>query len=500
MIDEAFDTEFEDRLRATLDEMIPKLVALEITVGDDGAEEAADLLITRRTTPARWPRPLAVAALAVAATLFGLIVITRRDTGEVAPGGSSSVTDAGTPAWYDLIAPLLPERCPDVALTFATDTQLWFVAINPIEGKTLEIQLALGYVAEPTTTVDATGAWVETAHGWSVRTPAGLFVSVTCDIGVGGRDFIGAENYCDFTDGITPFTKDEIRAVANALGTSLTVSIFDQNLGSPSGDTIDTAEATALIATAVPGQQIGASDMGDGADHIYKAGAGVGKESPSETLAPLDAIAPLAGTSVRILHGVLPAATVTSEPVTDLYDDAAVVSMFGGGGAYVRISTTDSSPESVTRLAQLARDLIKLDPTTANAGSPTINTVLATTTTSEHAPDTPNGATTPVSDPQATSHSVTLVHEASRAPTTQDPTITTGIATGCAGAHYTVVNGDYLALIAAKTGTTVQAIVAANGWPDDQPFIYPGLVIALPATDNPTITPTTVATGCAGAD
>lgn len=396
MIDEALDTEFEDRLRATLDEMIPKLVASEVAVGDEGAELTADELVMRRSTPpTRGSRRLAVAVLAVAATVLGLIAIARRDTGDQVPGDDSSAADASPPAWYDLIAPSLPERFSNVAFTFANDAQLWFVAINPIEGKTLEIQLSLGYSTEPPTTVDAAGSWVETARGWSVGTPAGLFVEVSCNIGVGGRSYVGTQNYCDFTDGITPFTKEEIRAVANSLATSLTVSIFDQDLGEPSGDTIDSAKARALISAAVPGRGIRATDMGKGADHIYDAGTGFGDRSPSDTLPPLDATPPRADTSVRILHGVLPAATVTSEPVTDLYEDAAVVSIFGSGGVYVRISTTDSSPDSVTRLAQLARDLIALDPAAAeNESTPTITTVVATTTTWAEFEGTPAGNTT----------------------------------------------------------------------------------------------------------
>ena len=401
MIDEAFDTEFEARLRATLDEMIPKLVAPEVAVGDLRAEGTADELVMRRSTPpARGSRRLAVAVLAVAATVLGLIAIARRDTGGVVPGNDAPSTDAAPPAWYDLIRPSVPDRFPYLALTFATNVQLWFVAINPTEGKALEIQFAVGgYSADPTTTVDATGEWVESAQGWSVRTPEGLFVNVSCDIGIGGRDYVGTQNYCDFTDGITPFTKDEIRAVANSLATSLTVSIFDQNLGQPSGDTIDTAKARALISTAVPGQGIAASDLGDGADHIYVAGASVGNGSPSDTVPPLDVNSPPAGTSVRILHGVYPPPPVSGEPVIDLYDDAAVVSMFGSGGVLVRISTTDSSPESVTRLGQLARDLIALDPKAAETeSSPTINTSLATTTTSEQ----PTTLTTPAGNTTTT--------------------------------------------------------------------------------------------------
>ena len=50
------------------------------------------------------------------------------------------------------------------------------------------------------------------------------------------------------------------------------------------------------------------------------------------------------------------------------------------------------------------------------------------------------------------------------------------------GATYTVVAGDYLSGIAKKVGTTVAAIVAANGWTDgDQHAIFPGQTIKLPA-------------------
>ena len=382
MIDEAFDTELEARLRATLNEMIPKLVASSTVVDEGDMQASPNLRVAGYATSARRSRRLVGAVLAVAATVLGLIVIAGRDTDRVAPGDGSPATNAGPPAWYDLIQPSLPERFQNVALTFATDVQLWFVAINSTDGKALEIQLASGgYSAQPTTVVDAAGEWVETAQGWSVRTPAGLFVSVTCNIGVGGRDFVGPENYCEKTSGVAPFAKDEIRAVANALATSLTPSIFDQKLGTPVGDSIDTGAATALISAAVSSQQISATDLGNGSDHIFNVGLpGV---SPSDTMAPADAHLPPAGTSVRILRGVYPSATVISEPVAALYEDAAVVWIFGSGGVVVRISTTDPGPASVTRLEQLARDLLALDPEATRTEPGPVHTVEATTTTAE---------------------------------------------------------------------------------------------------------------------
>jgi LysM repeat protein len=572
--------------------------------------ESATLIDTHAPVPGRptsapRTRRLAVAALAVAAMLVGLIVIARRDAGESVPASDVSSIDPGPPAWYDLIAPSLPEEFRFVAFTHATESQLFFVAINPIDGKTLEISLTHGVLDSAlTTTVDATGAWVDVPMGLAVGTPANLVVEVVCDIGLGGRygrNYNGTTNYCDTTDGVSPFTKDEIRAVAISLATSLTVSIFDQDLGRPSGDPIDIARATALIAEAIPGQPIDASDTGYAADHIYNIGATVDPESPSLTV-PFDAVGLPAGTSVRILRGVLPEATVNAEPVASLYGDAAVVSMFGSGGVYVRISTTDPSPESVTRLAQLARDLIRLDPTTGSTGSPTINTVQATTTTvtPASAATTPAGETTTTLTPCAETGSAALtvvvnashidgaatwwrasllasnppgialadpsvgpvaeavamaptsrvlalegfecpaslvahlttgaaVESATRetlqalvtkplpaaasivlligddrlstaatyaTPTTTTvsgptTTTTTTIAMRCGEGHYTVIDGDHLVLIASKFDTTVDAILAANGWSDaHEAVIFPGQEI---------VVPTAAAPSCAGA-
>jgi LysM repeat protein len=58
---------------------------------------------------------------------------------------------------------------------------------------------------------------------------------------------------------------------------------------------------------------------------------------------------------------------------------------------------------------------------------------------------------------------------------------TTTTAAAVEGATYTVEAGDFLAGIADKFDTTVDAIVAANGWASSDQLIYPGLVIKLPA-------------------
>ncbi len=59
--------------------------------------------------------------------------------------------------------------------------------------------------------------------------------------------------------------------------------------------------------------------------------------------------------------------------------------------------------------------------------------------------------------------------------------VTTTSVAAVEGATYTVEAGDFLAGIADKFDTTVDAIVAANGWASSDQLIYPGLVIKLPA-------------------
>ena len=375
MIDEAIDTEFEALLRTTLHEMIPKFVAATPVVEEFDEHGPAVVTLRSPSVQTRGSRRLVAAAIAIAATILGLVVIATRNP-DAAPGDAGPATVDGVPAWYDMIKPSLPDQFPYAALTYASDVQLFFVAVNPVEGKILEIQLASGgYSAYPITTVDATGDWAESAQGWSVKTPSGLFVSVECNIGIGGRDYIGPTNYCDMAS-VGGFTKTEIRAVANSLATSLPIAIFDDGLRVPKVDTIDINAAEALASAAFPGEQFGATGVGD-SDKIISSGT---TDSPPIGTAPTAATVVKADTAVRIVHGLYPTPTAINPAPAALYDDAAVVWQFGSDGVLVRISTTDPSPESVTRLQRLAQDIVNLIPTTSSAVPSEVITLNATTT------------------------------------------------------------------------------------------------------------------------
>jgi len=65
--------------------------------------------------------------------------------------------------------------------------------------------------------------------------------------------------------------------------------------------------------------------------------------------------------------------------------------------------------------------------------------------------------------------------------TTGDTSSGTTTTVASPGGTYTVQAGDFLSGIAAKTGTTVDAIVKANGWTDGaNHVIFPGQVIKMP--------------------
>ena len=97
----------------------------------------------------------------------------------------------------------------------------------------------------------------------------------------------------------------------------------------------------------------------------------------------------------------------------------------------------------------------------------------------------PGGACAPGATPTtvAGSPGATTAPPAATTPATATTSAeTTTTVDAAAGATYTVVNGDYLAGIATKNGTTVDAIVAANGWSDGANHpIFPGDKIKLPA-------------------
>ena len=366
MIDEAVRPELEALLRATFDEMIPKLVSAR----PDGAETpVADLLVVRRAAGRRrrsLPR-FAVAGVVAAAAVVGLVAVATRDAGRSSSTDSGPTDPNGVPVWYQLLRPVLPQRFDHAALTLVTDDQVWFVAIDKTDGKALEIQLSLD-VPDLMSVIDqdSTGRWEETPQGYRVVTPDLMLVTVSCDIGARGLDFAGPPNYCDMASS-GAFTKPEIRAVAVAVADAFDKTVFESGIGTPEPTTTDADRVKGLIAAAVPGQHmIGDTDYGP-ADRVF--------DYSVNDVRPY--------TSVRTVQGVYPRPAAI-EPISGaLYDSGAAFWVVTPDGLAVRVSSWITDPEPVMRLQQLALDIAGQP----EAATPPTSTVVVTTTSAELAAD-----------------------------------------------------------------------------------------------------------------
>lgn len=366
MIDEHLDREVEELLRATLAEMIPAAhTAARPTVPTrDAATTDGPWVVSATDAPRSMrsrPLRLGVAAAAIIVLCVGGLAVIgehRRDQ-PAQPSGVGAAPSSDEPTWYPLLRDALPERFRHVALTQVTDQQAFFVAISPDDGKALEIQLATGgYSTRSPTDVDVDVEWVQLPQGWSVRTPAGLFVSVTCDIGVRGRDFAGPPNYCDMTSA-GELTSADIRSVVTKLAQSAPADSIGPALGAPVPAALDEATVTAMIAALDPARAL-IGDTTWAADRILD-------YAPSSTRPE---------TSVRLVSGVYPPAT---KPRWDysLYEDAAAFWRFTSDGRALRISTIDTAVEALDALDAVATAII--GPSTVDAGT-----------------DPPNPAPTPV--------------------------------------------------------------------------------------------------------
>lgn len=326
MINEVLEHELEARLRATFDEMIPKLIDVAPSME---RSPVVEFELRARHTPQRSLRRIAIAGLVAAASVVGLAVIKDRSANDLPPAsGSNPAVSDNEPDWFVLLRPFVPDRFGFLAITDATENAATFVAIDASDGKALEIALSdsdADDISDSEGTSDSIGSWRETPQGWVVITPAGLRAEVSCDIGVKGRDFAGPPNYCEMAS-TDAFTKSEIRAVAAAVTTSQVIETArNQSLVQPAYE----SGVGDLIATALPDQQlIGDTTWGSG-DHVWDFA--------------LDPTRP--DTSVRVITGAYPRPAARVVPTLALYDDAAAAFWtVDPSGVAVRVSTTDPQP------------------------------------------------------------------------------------------------------------------------------------------------------------
>jgi hypothetical protein len=364
MIDEDIAPELEALLRTTLAEMIPKVMSPAMPTTD--VELDAPLVIMRARVRSRRPmRRLVAVGLVAAASIVALAVVVTRNIDQPAPGDSTVPVDDAAPAWYRLLRPLLPEHFDHAALTMKTDRAVSFTAIDLRDGKALEIALSLDPApsSAPTTT-DSTGIWEETPQGFTVITPAGMFVEVSCDIGARGRDFAGPPNYCEMSS-TAPFAKAEIRALTVAVANTFDGTVFRATLGSPVSDILDHTQVVTKVLAVVPSERTVADRNWGPADRIL--------DFSTDGLRPV--------TSIRVVSGVFPRPSAIEPAAYGLYDDSAAFWIITPAGVAIRVSTTDPTPPSLAKLEQLALGILNLGGTTPALPTSSTGTVVETTTT-----------------------------------------------------------------------------------------------------------------------
>ena len=211
---------------------------------------------------------------------------------------------------------------------------------------------------------------------------------------------------------------------------------------------------------------------------------------PSATLRTADTLAPL----LLPVPTVAPTTTAPPVAVTTILDPASAVTLVTIATTAPRITslaaTSTTGGGTSTTVANKAPNAIPSSYTVANKD--TLSGIGRRCATTPQAiadynswsdgiahplypgavvklPCTPEGTTAPTT--------TTSVKSSSASTTTTTTTVKPG-----PGGLYTIVAGDYLAGIAAKTGTTVDAIIAVNGWTDGtKHLIVAGQQIKLPA-------------------
>ena len=259
------------------------------------------------------------------------------------------------PEWHRLLRPFIPERFEYAALVLRNPDQIRVVAIDPTDGKALEIFIGRGLTLnDQEGATDEVGTWTQlTGSGWGVITPTGFGVEMTCEIGSPARGDSG-RNYCE-VQGVLPFAMDQIRAAVETMATSIDAAILDADLGVPVDDVaLDPGALTELVSSAVPDPNLTLlREMSIGfGDRVFEFG--------TEAARPT--------TAVRVLRGLYPSPPATGRAMFALYDDAAAIWMSRADGVAVRLTSTDPSPESLERLEQLGRRLLDDSTLSPNPG------------------------------------------------------------------------------------------------------------------------------------
>ncbi|MDO8391657.1 MAG: hypothetical protein Q7V57_14340 [Actinomycetota bacterium] len=322
-------TDLERRLRVTFDEMIPQLIEQVGVVDVVDAPPVGRRWVTHEVRDRRW---VGVGALAVAACVVAIAFVVGRDDRSGTIGGTDTTVASTTavPAWYPLLRAAVPERFEYLALTAVGLDGITFVAIDPNDGKALEIVVTGG------------------------SAPA---VEVTCDVDKGQAPFAVTPPRCD-TGNDSQVEPAELEQISAAVPGAELLSVSEWN-----ANAIDPQAMLALLAS-----QLGDAPQGfeaSASDYTFELGA-------------QDAIR----TRVRVLTSVYPRPATRVVGQVGYYGGLPALWAISPTGYAVRLTSATSGVTTVVLLQSVAVQVLD-----AVANVPLVPTTSTTSTLSIVAPD-----------------------------------------------------------------------------------------------------------------
>ena len=378
---------------------------------------------SQRHHPVRWAALVSIAA----ATTVAFVVGSRSTDSSVVPqvtATSPSVTDPtitsptvtdssvsvpetlnttidDAPQWYRDIAPFLPHPFDQVALTAVFDGSIRYLAIDATTGKGIDIEIDGPPLPRAVTTTTSTDqvSTLDRPYSHAATGATGVHVEITCGIGAGriGDDVVKNTDYCAMPS-TGPVTSQVLQAMVDAIANDFPAGHIAQNIGEPSGASIDIVQLDALVAETLqlPSLQSTSARTGlSSADQFLSYG-----QTPPATGGTSGYTAHDDATA-RVVEGVYPPPDTLIGGQMALYDNLAAGWVINPAGTAIRL-TTASDPTTVTTANSLLRSLGALPlqppptastpPTTAptfspiTVGSPPAGSTLAWPTTNRTAP------------------------------------------------------------------------------------------------------------------
>lgn len=264
------------------------------------------------------------------------------------------------PLWYRAIQPYLPEGFTYAALTFAGESSIRYLAIDPVTAKAIDIEI---WAPEPDSASPIPGASFERPFAVHLVGPSGIRVRVTCGIGAGriGDDTIKDTDYCNLPEaGAGLVTRETLQRMAEGISNSFPVDQIGGGLGELSTASIDIDNLNLIAETVLGPHMPSTTSTAVSADIFLDYGNNTPTSTPGTYANHDDA-------TIRIVQGVYPQPTQTVGAAIALYDNLAAGWVINSAGTAVRL-TISSDPATVAAAQPLLYQFALMRPTNSDGG------------------------------------------------------------------------------------------------------------------------------------